>query len=632
MKALFLHSDYIEFEVKKKTKVAEEISEDQKKGRVEEALVVFISFEARDEGKEKESARALCANVIEIAQKVEARNIVLYPYAHLSSSLAKPATSKEILKEAGELVQGEGFNVHIAPFGWYKSFEIKCKGHPLSELSREIVAGETSAKPGEKDDVSAAVKAEEKIRSAWLIIDTNGKTHELSLDGQNVKGFDFGSGERLKKFCHYEMAKSRVSKVEPPHIELMQRLELVDYEPGSDPGNFRYYPKGRMVKSLLERYVTESVKRTGGMEIETPIMYDYEHPSLKEYMNRFPARQYTIQTPDKKVFLRFAACFGQFLMMSNATISYKDLPLRVYELTRYSFRVEQRGELAGLRRLRAFTMPDCHSFCADLSMAKDEIKSRFDLSRDVLQGVGFEVQKDLEFAIRVTKEFLDENREFVIDLVKRWGKPALLEVWSERFFYFVFKYEWNFVDALDKASALNTDQIDVENAARYKITYVGSDGKKYNPFILHQSPSGAIERLIYALLEKAHMESQQGKKAKLPYWLSPTQVRLIPVKDEFNQECIGIAKKLPARADVDDRDITVGKKIRDAEREWVDFIIVYGEKEKASLQFQVRVRGSEEKSMSQEELVKLLKDQQGQMPFEPLPLPMMLSKRITFRG
>jgi threonyl-tRNA synthetase len=627
MRALFIHSDFIEYETKRKTKLAEDIDPSQKKGRFEEVLVAFISFEKADEGKETESAKALADNVSEIYEKVEAERVVLYPYAHLSSSLAKASTCTRILHEAEALLKGMEIEVHASPFGWYKSFDISCKGHPLSELSREITAGEA-----EEEEISEAVRAEERMESVWAILDSNGDLHRLKISDNSVQGFDFGGMESFRKFCQYEMAKSRASKGEPPHIEMMQRLELVDYEPGSDPGNFRYYPKGKLIKGLLERYVNEWVKRTGGMEIESPIMYDFEHPSLKEYVNRFPARQYTIQTPDKRVFLRFAACFGQFLMMHDATISYRNLPMRLYEMTKYSFRVEQRGELAGLRRLRAFTMPDCHSFCADLEMAKDEAKSRFALSRDLLTGIGLDLPDDLEFAIRVTQEFYDQNKDFLVDLVKDWGKPALVEIWSERFFYFIFKYEWNFVDALDKASALNTDQIDVENAERYGITYVGKDGQKHFPLILHQSPSGAIERLIYALLERENLRQLTGAKPQLPFWLSPTQVRLIPVKDEFIDECERMAKALPARIDIDDRDMTVGKKIRDAEMEWVPFIIVYGEKESARVELQVRIRGGDQAQMTLEDLRAELERRQGHMPFEPLPLPVFLSKRVIFRG
>jgi threonyl-tRNA synthetase len=179
-------------------------------------------------------------------------------------------------------------------------------------------------------------------------------------------------------------------------------------------------------------------------------------------------------------------------------------------------------------------------------------------------------------ALRVTKDFYEQNKDFIELLVVSWGRPVLLEMWSDRFFYFVFKYDGNFVDSLGKASALNTDQIDVENGERYGIEYVSSDGKKHHPLILHQSPSGAIERVIYALLERAYLKSQAGEKPVLPFWLAPTQIRLIPVREEFNKDCIAIADALPGRIDVDDRDEKVGKKIRDAEREWINLIIVFG--------------------------------------------------------
>jgi threonyl-tRNA synthetase len=123
-------------------------------------------------------------------------------------------------------------------------------------------------------------------------------------------------------------------------VELMRRLEIADYEPGSDSGNMRFYPKGRLIKSLLETYVLDRTAAMGAMEVETPIMYDMNHPTLKKYLDRFPARQYSIEADKKSLFLRFAACFGQFLMNHDMTISYRDLPLKMIEMTRYSFRKE----------------------------------------------------------------------------------------------------------------------------------------------------------------------------------------------------------------------------------------------------------------------------------------------------
>src|SRR2546426_6468025 len=100
-------------------------------------------------------------------------------------------------------------------------------------------------------------------------------------------------------------------------------------------------------------------------------MYDFERLALTSYLDRFPARPYVVQTPNKRAFLRFSACFGQFLIMKDMVISYKQLPLSLYEMTRYSFRAEQRGEVAGLRRLWAFTMPDCPPLFSHFRMAKE---------------------------------------------------------------------------------------------------------------------------------------------------------------------------------------------------------------------------------------------------------------------
>jgi len=291
-----------------------------------------------------------------------------------------------------------------------------------------------------------------------------------------------------------------------------------------------------------------------------PIMYDSHHPSMESYFNRFPARQYNIQSEGKQLFLRFAACFGQFLMAKDFQMSYKNLPLRLYELTRYSFRREQSGELVGLRRLRAFTMPDCHAMCKDMEQSKEEFRKRFDLSRHVIKGIGLD-EADFEMAIRFTEEFYNENKSFIEEIVSKMGKPVLVEMWKERFFYFVLKWEFNYVDSLGKASALSTDQIDIENGKRYNIEYIDENNKPQNPIILHNSPSGAIERVIYVLLEKAAKDQKEGRKPMLPLWLAPTQVRIIPIKPEFLDHCEKLAEKISQkniRVDLDDRNESVG--------------------------------------------------------------------------
>jgi threonyl-tRNA synthetase len=369
------------------------------------------------------------------------------------------------------------------------------------------------------------------------------------------------------------------------------------------------------------------------MEVETPIMYDSKHPSMASYFNRFPARQYTIQSDNKQLFLRFAACFGQFLMAKDFHISYKNLPLKLYELTRYSFRREKSGELVGLRRLRAFSMPDCHAFCKDIKQAKQEVLKRFELSVDVINGIGISSKEDIEMAIRFTEEFYNENKEFVQELVSKFNKPVLVEVWKQKFFYFVLKWEFNYIDNLGKASALSTDQIDVENANRYQIEYVDEDGTRKNPIILHNSPSGAIERVIYVLLENASRILKSGGVPSIPFWLSPTQVRIIPVsKDQHLDYCLRIADELARnriRTDIDDRDESVAKRIRDAESEWIQYILVTGDNEIQNQNLTVRDRQHKggQARMTLEEFIKKISAQLQGKPYIPLNLPKNLSDR-----
>jgi threonyl-tRNA synthetase len=627
MRILQLHSDFIEFEPVEQEAAEAEKSDGQRQ-RIEDVLVLFTAIE---EGDSEETAREAVADVKTFLENIKGRRILIYPYAHLSSNLAKPREALHIIKEMRTRAAEVGLEVHSAPFGWNKQFSISVKGHPLAEQARTYGLTQVSIgeERGEEDVVSEALKAEERLKSDFFIMNLNG-------DLVPVDQFDFSNNENLKKFMDYELSKARAVAQVPPHITLMKRLEIVDNEPGSDVGNLRYYPKGRLIKSLLEQFVTQKVVDYGGMEVETPIMYDLKHPSLASYLHRFPARQYVVQSEDRDFFLRFSACFGQFLMAHDTQFSYRQLPFRIYELTRYSFRREKSGELVGLRRLRAFTMPDVHAMCGDLNQALEEAILRFKLSMNVLaEGLDLD-QEDSELAVRFTQDFFNENKDFVLSLIKLFGKPALIEVWPERFFYFTMKWELNFVDNLDKASALSTDQIDVENAERYGITYVDKQGEKRHPIILHCSPSGAIERCIYALLEKAHAEMVRGQVPKLPLWLAPTQVRLIPISNRYVDDCMHIAEDLKLahiRVDVDDRELTVSNRIRQAEQEWIPYIIGFGEKEVGSKELTIRKREQNSiEKMALRALIGEVKEQVRDKPYKPLPLPRLLSKRPIFVG
>lgn len=623
MKVLLLHSDFIRYElIEKEIDLAEESK--VKEESLKDLAVLFTCIEV---GDRDETVDRAAEEIKEALDNLKVGRVLVYPYAHLSGNLAKPAEALKLIRLLAERIRALGFEVHRAPFGWNKSFSISVKGHPLAEQYMSITPVKKEVEVEEK--VPEALKAEEKQESKWFILDLDGKLIP-------IEEFDFTGHENLRKFADYEIRKSRVVDMIPPHVELMRRLEIADYEPGSDPGNLRWYPKGALIKSLLEEYVTDKVIEYGAMKVETPVMYDFEHPSLSRYLNRFPARQYIVKSDDKEFFLRFSACFGQFLMAHDAQISYRNLPLRMYELTRYSFRREKRGELVGLRRLRAFTMPDCHALCSDLEQAKEELLRRFRLSKQILTD-GLELdEEDFELAIRFTRDFYEKNGDFVKRLIKEMGKPALIEEWEDRVFYFTLKWEFNFIDNLGKASALSTDQIDVENAERYGITYVDKDGEKKYPLILHCSPSGAIERGIYSILEKAYKKQMKGEVPSLPLWLSPTQVRLIPVSDEYLDYAEKLADQIEAkkiRVDIDDRELTVQRRVYEAEHEWVNYIVVVGGREKASGMLKVRDRVNRRiVELSVQDLIEEVKSKVKGKPFKPLPLPRRLSARPRFFG
>ena len=618
MRILQLHCDSIEYTpTKKEIKMAEDI-ENPETQRLEEVVVVFVAIEAGDDSSVAQNA---VSQIKDSMKKIGSTKLLLYPYAHLSSELAKPSVAMSLLKE----MEGYASDLEVShsPFGWTKSYNVQVKGHPLAESSKVITKDSSGIKNEEDEITSDALKGESEIRSYWKIMSPDGTL-------TNIGDFDFSNHKKLEILAKYESAKQRSVDEPPPHVALMKKMAIADYEPASDSGNMRFFPNGRLIKSLIERYVTDRVKGYGGYEVETPIMYDSEHPSMVSYFNRFPARQYNIDSEGKKLFLRFAACFGQFLMANQFQLSHKNLPYRLYELTRYSFRREQSGELVGLRRLRAFTMPDCHAFCKDMNQAVDEIKVRFDLSQNVLRELGIE-DSDYEMAIRFTEDFYNENKSAIEELVKKHGRPVLVEMWKEKFFYFVLKWEFNFIDNLGKASALSTDQIDVENGDRYGIEFVDENNNPNHPIILHNSPSGAIERVIYALLEKAAKDSKEGRKPQLPLWLSPTQVRVIPLKDEFNEFCNSLTDRISTndvRVDIDDRNESIGKRIREAEKEWIRYILVIGEKEASSENLSIRDRQTGKvRELSFDDFLNEIKEQTKGKPFSGLNLPKYLSKR-----
>lgn len=608
MRILLIHSDYLNYNVKNKTPVAEEIEDAKKQGAFDESLVVFTAVEKDDENNPQGIVKNLVKEVIKTNDQFKAENIVLYPYAHLSSSLSSPKVAVQVLKDAEEALNAEGLNVKRVPFGWYKAFEISCKGHPLSELSRTITAEEE-----EEEEV-------EKKPSSWAILDG-----DKIID---IDDFKF-ENDQLEKLVSYELGTGASDAGEPPHVKLMREKELCDYESASDVGNLKWFPKGRLVRDLLADYVYNLVVDQGAMPIETPIFYDLDNEAINVHAAKFGERQYRTDTK-KNLMLRFACCFGAFRVMADPFITWKNLPAKLYELSTYSFRFEKKGEVVGLKRLRAFTMPDFHSFCADMESTLEEFSKQTDMC--IQTGVDLDVNYEIIF--RATKDFYDENKDWMYSIGKKIGKPVLLEILPERKHYWSCKIDFAAIDYLGRPIENPTVQIDVESGKRFDITYLGEDGKEHYPTILHCSPTGSIERVICSLLEKTAIELDE-KAPMLPTWLSPIEVRIITVGEDHKDFANELYDKINAeniRVDVDDRDESVGKKIRNAATEWIPYIFVVGDNEKESGVFSVTVRETGEKvDMTVDELIKEVLDKTKGMPYRGLPLPKDISTRINFQ-
>lgn len=606
MKLLLIHSDYIEYEARDSTPVAESEDDVALAGGAEEALVVFTAVESSDSEDLDDVVASAVAEVVDVAGELGVEAVVVYPYAHLSEDLSDPDVAVEALRGMADALEDEGYSVSRAPFGWYKRFELSCKGHPMSELSRSI----------EPIEVDGEDEERERPPSTY---------HVLTTEGSRFDAGEYEGSRELEMLVDDEIGEGGGDGREPAHIDLMRDKEFVGYDGLSDPGNLRWYPRGKRVRDLLIDYVDELVVDYGGMPVETPIMYDLGASCIHEHSDKFGERQYRFESGSKQLMLRFAACFGQFSIMRDMHISDADLPLRIYEMSTYSFRREQRGELSGLRRLRAFTMPDMHTACRDLEQAKDEFARQAELALDSADDF------EIEYAavLRVTEEFAERHGDWMEEFVADIDRDVLVEVLPERLHYWSAKIDLAYVASDGTVMENPTVQIDVESAERFDVEYHDDEGT-HEPVVLHYSPTGSIERAFAALLEDA----AESDVPSLPVWLAPTQARFVPVGDEHVDHCLEVASKLESagvRVDVDDRGESVGARIRRAEQDWVPYVAVVGDDEVGGDALGVRVRErDEEVEMTVDELVDRVDEASRGLPRGERYTPVLLSEKPNF--
>jgi threonyl-tRNA synthetase len=532
-----------------------------------------------------------------------------------------------------------------APFGYYKEFALKCKGHPLAELSREITAEEV--KSGERESKEKA-KYDEKVKlkgkDRYLILTYEGK--EFEITDYKFKSED----ENFRMLVEKEALKKGLEGGrEPKFIRYVNKFQI-EAEPMSDKGHMRYGPSGTLIFNLIADY-SEKIAHSLGIPVyvvKGTNMFNLREKAVKEHADLFGDRLYSLEVDKERFVMRYAACHQQFAMIKDWNISYKNMPFGALEIAD-SYRLEQPGELLLAFRTRRMDMPDLHIFCRDLNEAREWFEKTHNKIYEEVYNLGRDYEILFNFS---SKRHYEQNKDWVTNLLRKKKKNALLHFYPEGInYYWTFNIEYMIIDELKRPREIATVQIDTGNAHRFNIRYIDKNGKESYPIILHTALLGTIGRYIFALLDTIVQRENKGKKAELPFWLSPTQVRIIPVSEKYVDEAIKLGKEFndeQIRTDVDDRQLHVQKRILEAEQDWVPYIIVLGEKELQSKTLAVRIsertkvwkdkEGRKEavsslvEGKTKEQLIKELKEKQGDKPFRQLPLPMLLGKRPKFIG
>ena len=552
MKILTLHCDYIKFQALKKALNSAEKLKDKDEVVVEgDPLVVLTSVEDGDSDKE---IKELVESVSKRADELKVSEIVLYPYAHLSSNLAKPDSAVDVLVKAEDALNKiKGVNITRAPFGYYKSFEFRCKGHPMSELSRSF---------GESKETGGKV-----VRG----VSDNSKEEDIS--------------KLLRQLSQSRLDTSKLKDYD--HRILGQKLGLFSFNEAS-PGAAFWHDSGLTVYNGLVSFIRELQKGAGYEEISTPQILDNKLWKVSGHWQHYKDNMFITDYEGRDFGVKPMNCPCAMLVYRSESKSYRDLPLRLAEMGDIHRR-ELSGVLSGLFRVAKFTQDDAHIFLSG-DQVGEEISKILDLINVIYKDT-FGFEPEIELSTRPEKFMGDkkdwDKSEKALESALKKSKVKYKINEGDGAFYGP-KIDLHIKDSLNRSWQCGTIQLDMQMPERFEIEYVDKDGKKKTPMVIHRALFGSFERFIGILLE--HF------KGALPLWLSPTQVKVLSFT-ERNDKAVeklvaGLKEKIPGlRVEADLRDTTVGDKVRDAEMMKIPYMIVIGDKEEESNMLAVRKRG-----------------------------------------
>ena len=436
--------------------------------------------------------------------------------------------------------------------------------------------------------------------------------------------------EEFKLLVEKEALGKETSRgVRPKFLDYCKKFSIA-WESFSDVGHMRYGPEANLMFELVSDYSSRIVDSLvlPVYRVRGTNMFDLANPAVGEHAKLFGGRLYEVSADNRQLILRYAACHQQFAMLRDWVISYKDLPLGVYELAD-SYRYEQEGELLLCFRLRKLHMPDLHILCKNIVASQENLL-------EINQKIHSEIKKlgrEYVSLYNITREYYEKHKDFIKKLLDAEKKPVLLCFVPQKF-YWVLNIEYNIIDEIGRVREIGTCQIDVGNAKRFDITFVDEKGNDNYPTIIHTAIIGTVERYLFTQFDTAVKNELTGKPPMLPVWLSPIQVRLIPVSEkqlDFSLNIHAELEKMNIRVDLDDSNETLPRKVRRAETNWVPYIVIIGEKEIQTGEFDVRFRElNQRQKVTLKELTKEVKNKVEGYPWKPLPVPKRLSMRPVY--
>lgn len=403
-----------------------------------------------------------------------------------------------------------------------------------------------------------------------------------------VYGISFPKQKELTTYLELlEEAKKR------DHRKLGKELELFTFSKKVGQGLPLWLPKGTELRERLEDFLKKAQKKAGYEMVVTPHIGQKELYVTSGHYAKYGEDSFQpIHTPkeDEEFLLKPMNCPHHCEIYNASPFSYKDLPKRYAEFGTV-YRYEQSGELHGLTRVRGFTQDDAHIFCTPNQLS-DEFKNVIDLTLYVLGSLGFD-----NFTAQVSTRDLDKPEKYIGDTTN-WEKAetAIIDAAKEKGLNFVIesgeaafygpKLDFMVKDALGRNWQLGTIQVDYNLPERFDLTYKGSDNELHRPVMIHRAPFGSLERFVALLLEHTG--------GNFPLWLIPKQAILLPVSEKhekYAEKVLNSLENHEIRALIDNRNETVGKKIREAELKKIPFMLIVGESEEASETIAVRKHG-----------------------------------------